>query len=109
MAISAARCITSVHPAAAAIMKCGSRMSPAMTSTDFMTSAATVSSQPQELKRIVVDDRLDLRAGADQFLDDMRADKSVAAGDENAGVLQIFHAGPQKRLFQSSQCDGAIA
>ncbi len=31
-----------------------------------------------------------------QFLDDMRADEAVATGDEDAGVLQIFHAGPQK-------------
>ena len=59
---------------------------------------------------VVEHDRLDVRARADQFLDDMRADESVAAGDEYAGVLQIFHAGPQeRRLFQSSQCDGAIA
>jgi hypothetical protein len=44
--------MTSVHPAAAAIMKCGSLTSPAITSTDFMTSAETVSSQPQELKEL---------------------------------------------------------
>ena len=59
---------------------------------------------------VVEDDRLDVRARANQFLDDMRADESIATRHKYAGVLQIFHAGPQiRRLFQSSQCDGAIA
>src|SRR4051812_17636703 len=44
--------MTSVQPAAAEIMKCGSLTSPAITSTDFMMSAETVSSQPQELKEL---------------------------------------------------------
>ena len=85
-------------------------MSPATTSTDFMTSAETRIEPAPGVEGVVEDDRLDLGARPDQFLDDVRADESVAAGDEYAGVLQFFHAGPQKRrLFQSSQCDGAIA
>jgi hypothetical protein len=59
---------------------------------------------------VIEDDRLDLGARPDQFLDDVGPDEPIAAGDEYAGVLQFIHAWtPKRRLLQSSQYDGAIA
>src|SRR5216684_9258137 len=50
---------------------------------------------------IVIDKRSDGRACPDQLLDDVRADEAVAARDENAGVLQIFHVDPNRAIISA--------